>query len=257
MTLYKVLGPGLRSCHGGTAQWVPGEWQPLVSSIAMCQSGYHLLNRPRDILKWWLPDGQLWEAEGRGPHGEAQDKSVWEQARILRQLHMPTYVELVALATDFAERVVALYEDVYPADDRPRQAVQVARTVADAVPAAATKAVADAAAYAAYVAHADAATYAAADAAADAAAYAADAAANAAYAAHADAAAYTAARAARTAAYAAYAADDAAHAAAHAARAAAYAADAAADAVAHAAAHAAYVTEKAWQDARVLEVINR
>jgi hypothetical protein len=105
--------------------------------------------------------------------------------------------KLRLVAADFAERVLHIYENKYPTDDRPRKAIEAARS-GDA--AAAAYAAADAAYAAAYAAYA--AAYAA-DAAADAAyaaAYAADAAANAAYAANAAnaanaAAAYAAARA--------------------------------------------------------------
>ena len=93
------------------------------------------------------------------------------------------------VAADLAERVLYIYENKYPSDDRPRKAIKAARSgSADA-------------AYAAARAAADAAARAAADA-AD--------------------AAYAAARAAAADAYAA--ADAAARAAAYAARAAAYAA---------------------------------
>ena len=80
------------------------------------------------------------------------------------------------VAADLAERVLYIYENKYPSDDRPRKAIKAARSgSADAAYAAARAAAADA--------------YAAADAAARAAAYAARAAAYAAtYAAYADAA---------------------------------------------------------------------
>ena len=99
------------------------------------------------------------------------------------------------IAADFAERVLHIYENKYPNDDRPKKAIEAARSRAAYV--------ADAAAYAARAAAADAAAYAAAyAAAADAAAYAA--AADAAYTAY--AAAYAARAAAADAAYTAYAA---------------------------------------------------
>ena len=85
------------------------------------------------------------------------------------------------MAADFAERVLHIYESKYPNDDRPRKAIEAARSgntytaayadaAADAAAdayAAATYAAADAAADAAYAA-ATYAAYAAADAAADA-----------------------------------------------------------------------------------------
>jgi hypothetical protein len=101
------------------------------------------------------------------------------------------------VAADFAERVLHIYESKYPNDDRPRKAIEAARS--GDKNAAADADAADAAAAAAYAAAAAAYAYAAAAAAdaADAAAAAADAAA---------AAAYAAAAAAYAAAYAAAAA---------------------------------------------------
>ena len=102
------------------------------------------------------------------------------------------------IAADFAERVLHIYESKHPNDDRPRKAIEAARSANNAY-------AAFVAAYAARAASADAASASAAARAAYAAAYAAD--------------AYDAARAAADAAYAAYAAARAAR--------AAYAADAA------------------------------
>jgi len=118
------------------------------------------------------------------------------------------------VAADLAERVLYIYENKYPSDDRPRKAIKAARSgSADAAYAAARAAAdaADAAYAAARAAAADA--YAAADAAARAAAYAARAAAYAAtYAAYADAAYAAYAARAADAAYADAAYADAAYA---------------------------------------------
>ena len=126
MTLYKVLDADLRSCHGGAAQWVPGEWQLAVTDLRPCERGYHLLDEPRQILLAWDPDGTLWEAEGRGATLRDVDQSVWEQARITRQLHMPTRSEFVKLAADFAAHVLPIWEAAYPNDPRPRKALAAA-----------------------------------------------------------------------------------------------------------------------------------
>ncbi len=267
MTLYKVLGTDLRSCHGGeAAAWVPGEWQPVVPEPVLCKRGWHLLTRPRSVLRWWVPDGELWEAEGQGARSEDHTKTAWESARILRRLHMPTLAELVLLAADFAEHILPVWEAAFPSDPRPRQAIEAARfgdrtathyanvaadvaghAVRSGYDAASAANVAIAAAFAAYAAS-DAAYAASTDAASTggtACAYAANAAADAAYAAY---AAYAADAAYATTAAATTAAADAATTAA---------ADAATDAAALAGAPAAREAEEAWQDARVLEVISR
>ena len=141
---------------------------------------------------------------------EEIDRFDWANWLIVRIM---THDQQIMYAIYAAEQVIGIYEDKYPNDTRPRNAIDAARVYLKEPTKenkAAAYAAADAAAYAAYAA-----------------AYAAGAAA--------DAAAYAAGAAAYAAAYAAYAADAAAYAAAYAAGAAADAADAAADA---AAAHA-------------------
>ena len=148
MTLYKVLGPDLRSCHGGDARWVPGEWQPPIPSPLVCKRGWHLLPRPRDVLDWWVEGAALWEAEGRGEMVAERKKQAWSEARVTRQLHMPTREELVTLMLDMAEHVLPIWERAHPDDPRPREAIAAARR-GDAKTAATA---AYAAAYAAYAA---------------------------------------------------------------------------------------------------------
>jgi hypothetical protein len=151
----------------------------------------------------------------RGQVIHQADKSVAEQARLIRKVETWNDKTLRLYAADCAERVLGLYEKQYPKNDRPRKAIQAARDFANGL------------------INKDAA-----DAAADAA----------------NAAAYTAANAAYAAKAAAYAADAAADAAnadaADAASDAAYAANAA-YAAAYATGAVAYAAEKTWQIERL------
>jgi hypothetical protein len=133
----------------------------------------------------------------------ANDHAEWANWTAVRLM---THDQQIRYAIFSAELVIKIYEDKYPNNDRPRKAIEAAKTYLKDK----TEGNKNAAAHAADAADA---------------AYAADAA-DAAY------AAYAAAHAAYAAAHAAHAADAAAHAAAHAAHAAhaAYAADAAAHA---------------------------
>jgi len=109
------------------------------------------------------------------------DRFNWANWLVVRLM---THDQQIMYAIYAAEQVVGLYEDKYPEDTRPRDAIQAAKTYLEDK----TEANKDKAADAAYAAYAAtyAATYAAAYAATDAATYAAaDAAADAAYAAHA------------------------------------------------------------------------
>jgi hypothetical protein len=146
----------------------------------------------------------LYVAEARGEIVADTDKSACEQIRLTRLVGTFTREIAVTFAADCAERVLPIFEARFPDDDRPRKAIEAARS-SDAYANAAAYAANAAAAYAANAAHAAHAAHAAGAYAADAAAYAAYAAAHAADAAYADANA--AAYAAAHAAYAAYAAD--------------------------------------------------
>ena len=182
MTYYKVLAAdGVSPQHGGSGKWfIPkgkriGKWMPAIKDIQPCERGYHFVNIEQ-LPQWIGPT--LYEIEVRGQVIHEADKSVAEQARLIRKVETWNDKNLRLYAADCAKRILGLYEKQYPKDDRPRKAIQATRDFAyglitkDAAYAAANAV--DAAAYAAYAAAnaVDAAAYAV-----DAAAYAADAAA--------------------------------------------------------------------------------
>jgi immunity protein 5 of polymorphic toxin system len=192
MTYYKVLATdGVSPYHGGSGKWsVPngkkaGKWMPAIKDVALCSRGYHVVTLEQ-LPNWIGPT--LYEVEIRGEVIAGDDKSVAEQARLIRKVDTWNDKTLRLFAADCAEHVLELYEKSYPDDKRPRNAIQAARDFANGL---IDKDAANAAANAAYAA-ANAAAYAA-YAAANAAAYAANAAnaaANAAYAAYAANATY-------------------------------------------------------------------
>lgn len=279
MALYKVLCDDGKPFHGGLGQWalptrdsdkwIPGDWMPPVAGdLKPCKRGYHLC-RDADLVLWLGP--AIYLAEGAGDHIACEDKLVFRQARLLRPIETWSPWKAIRFAIDCAERVLGRFEARFPTDDRPRKAIEIARTILEE-----RVRVLDPRRIAAFVAGAGSAVNAAGDAAADAhaaayaaAAYAARAAdaaravnaaadaedaedaaravgaARAAYAANAARAAAYAARAANAAHATAYAAADAANAAR-----AAYAADAA-----RAADAAADAEERAWQTKRLMQVL--
>ncbi len=264
MTYYKWLKPDRTTTYQGV-KWPKrvGVWTPDATPV-MCVSGWHLATH-EGIAEHARTGSVLWIAEGRGEFVAAGDKVAFSSARLVSQVGTLTQIIAVQWAAECAKRVLRHYEDRYPEDKRPREAIQAALKWAKDPTEANRAADAASAADAAYAYAADAA-----DAAADAAAYAA------AYAAAAATAATDAADAAcDAAAYAAaYAYDAADAAAADAAYAAAYAAAAAsADAYAYASAYAyaaasasaasaAYAAasdarkkEREWQSDRLLKLL--
>jgi hypothetical protein len=197
---YKVLNEDGSAYHGGSGKWYlprngkPGKWMPAIANPEPCVRGYHLC-RPTDIVDWLGP--AIWVAEAGGQIIESDNKVCVERARLVARI--PAWNERSArhFAADCAERVLSIFEEKRPNDNRPRLAIQAARDYADGKIAAAAW---DAARAAAWDAAGDAAGAAARAAAGDAAWDAARAAAGAAAGAAAWAAAWDAARAAAGAA---------------------------------------------------------
>jgi hypothetical protein len=173
----------------------PGQWTEPVKPV-LCEAGYHVCSL--DYLFNWK-DECLWEVEVRGEAVHGDDKSAFEQIRLVRQIEAWNPKTLRLYAADVAEDVLELFEQKYPDDDRPRKAIQAVRDYANGL-------ISSVKLYDAYVAAAyaaESADYYAAVYAAEAAASAADIAYAADYAAD---AAYVAAEYAAASAYAAYAA---------------------------------------------------
>ncbi len=247
--LYKVLNEDGSPYYGGIGvwplprrnddgTWTPGEWIKVAGEVVPCRNGLHLC-RENDLLEWLGP--AIYEAEHKGELVETGGKVVVRQARLLRRLRWDERTARL-FACDCAEHVLHLYERAYPGDQRPCQAIEVARRYADGEASTDELAAARAAAVTAAEAAARAArgaTWAAAGAAraARAAVGAAEAAAWAAEAARAAAGVAGAAWAARAA--------WAAGAAAEAAEAAAWAAEA-----------AAWVAEREWQMQRLMSYLS-
>jgi hypothetical protein len=245
VTYYKWLKPDRTTTYQGV-KWPKrvGVWTPDVTPV-MCVSGWHLATH-EGIAEHARTGAVLWIAEGRGEFVAAGDKVAFSSARLVSQVGTLTQIIAVQWAAECAKRVLRHYEDRYPEDKRPREAIQAALKWA--------KDPTEANRNAAYAAYAAAATAASSAFAGASAAYASAAYAAASDAAYAAAYAYATA-AADAAAYAAYAAS-----AAYAAATAAYAtaATAAADA-ATAAADAAYAArekEREWQSDRLLELLD-
>ena len=189
----------------------------------LCQSGWHLATH-QGIGKHAQAGAVLWIAEGRGACDSAPDKVAFSSARLVSQVGTLTRVIAVQWAAECARRVLKHYEDRYPEDKRPREAIQAALKWAKD-PTEANRAAAAAAATPPPTPPTPPPPP---------------------------------LPAASAAAYAAAAANAASNAAANAAAAAYAAAYAAAHAAAYAAAHAAgtaYAKEREWQSNRLLELL--
>ena len=52
MTEWKVLDGNMCSCHGGTAQWTPGERKSVEGELVPCVNGLHICRDEEDLLGW-------------------------------------------------------------------------------------------------------------------------------------------------------------------------------------------------------------
>ena len=152
MTYYKWLKPDRTTTYQGV-KWPKrvGVWTPDEMPM-ICVSGWHLATH-EGIAEHARPGAVLWIAEGRGESVAAGDKVAFSSARLVSQVGTLTQIIAVQWAAECAKRVLRYYEDRYPEDKRPREAIQAALKWAKD-PTEANRA----AAYAAYAAASDAAS---------------------------------------------------------------------------------------------------
>ena len=128
MQYFKVLAEGGKSCHGGDADWRPGEWMPTIDNLEPCMRGYHLCEA-RDLVEWL--GLEIWIAEARGEIIRSKNKTVVSGARIIQKLDNWTDRNARLFACDCAEHVLPIWAKQYPSDDRPAQAIVIARKYVD------------------------------------------------------------------------------------------------------------------------------
>ncbi len=124
---YKILDFDRRPIHGGTGRYHPSEWMPHIARVEPCRSGYHAC-RVDQLVGWLGP--VMWEAEYRDEPQHAGNKMVGAQIRLVRQIEGWNDRAARLFAADCAERVLPIFEAVYPDDARPRVAVETARRFA-------------------------------------------------------------------------------------------------------------------------------
>jgi hypothetical protein len=134
MKYYKFLKPEGKPMYG-TGTWFlpkgkrPGKWMPRVEKLEMCKSGYHAA--PEDHLTEWCDGPHLYEFEGRGAMLQGNDKVVFGEARLVKEIPEWNRKTAVLFACDCAEHVLHFFEERYPKDKRPREAIQAAREYVD------------------------------------------------------------------------------------------------------------------------------
>lgn len=131
MRLYKWMLPGLITPMQNKPWPVAvGEWTPVETPV-LCESGFHGVQE-KDVLEH-LPrtiGAQLWVVEVKGQRVNGADKFAASQMKLVECIGVTTEENLRLFAADCAEDVLDLFEDAYPDDTRPRDAINVARRYA-------------------------------------------------------------------------------------------------------------------------------
>ena len=112
--------------------WEPGEWMPaLDGEVVRCERGYHFCTAGH-LLSWL--NAELYELET----DDGAEVVVWgdkcattARCRLTRRVEAWNERSARHFACDCAERVLPVFEREQPGDERPRQAIAVARRFAD------------------------------------------------------------------------------------------------------------------------------
>ena len=135
MTYYKVLYEDGTAFHGGKGSWFlpkgsrPGRWMPKIEHLKPCRSGYHVCE-PRDLLEWIGP--AIFEVEVRGKTIRAENKTVVQQARLIRRCNGWNDRTTRLFAIDCAQRALNREKRAgRTPDKRSYEALRVARLYAN------------------------------------------------------------------------------------------------------------------------------
>ena len=131
-TLLKFLRSDMSS-PTGTGKWTVGRWRSVHGEIVPCRNGLHATTAA-NLIPFF--SDTLWRVEIGGEyvwHGEAgtpDHKLVARRMRLVERIEAWNEQSMRLFAADCAERVLHLFEEQYPDDKRPREAVEVARRYA-------------------------------------------------------------------------------------------------------------------------------
>ena len=140
MTLYKVINEDGSCAHGGDGTWslptrnedgiwTPGDWWVVEGELELCENGLHMCDGEEQLVRWL--GAAIFEAEYDGEIVRGDDKVVVRKARLSRKFDAWNERAARLFACDCAEHVLHIFEDAYPDDTRPRQAVETARRFAN------------------------------------------------------------------------------------------------------------------------------
>jgi len=97
--------------------------------LVMCENGIHYCDGEKQLLSWL--NSQIYEIEVDGEEMRGDDKCIAQRGRLLRRIEAWNECEARLFACDCAEHVLEHFETCYPDDNRPREAIRMARRFAN------------------------------------------------------------------------------------------------------------------------------
>jgi len=126
ITCYRFVTDDLKS-QNGDEQWAVGEWKKVDGELELCKTGLHACRTPYQSLTYVY--GTRWfKAEARGTILEGDDKFCASEMRLVEEIPIKVIHQW---AVDCAYRVLSIYEQHHPEDDRPRKALEAKQSWID------------------------------------------------------------------------------------------------------------------------------
>ena len=122
-TGYKFLTSEMTSKYNPSCKWVVGEWKKHEGPLEMCGAGFHYCREPLDAFAYAY-GGMLAVIEARGDEIQKGNKLDASEMRIVKVVDAKLVAVRFAVAC--ARRVLPIFEQHYPNDDRPRKAIEAA-----------------------------------------------------------------------------------------------------------------------------------
>jgi hypothetical protein len=128
---FKILVNG-KSCNGGKCDWSlpskgkPGKWMPEIEGdLEMCAKGYHIV-KAVDIPEWVKSDCEIYEVTPKGKVTYGDSKGICRSVRLVKRLEWDDKIAR-SFACDCAERVLPIYEKMFPKETRVRGCIKTSR----------------------------------------------------------------------------------------------------------------------------------
>jgi hypothetical protein len=120
---YRFVTKHMKSEHGNVT-WKIGEWQHCDGNLVLCENGFHASQEPLDSLDYQAGD-RWFQCETKGEVLRDVDKFCARSMRLTKEIPI-SVLQQFAIACAF--KVLPMFENQYPDDNRPRKAIEASQT---------------------------------------------------------------------------------------------------------------------------------